>query len=106
MVVEKFTNKFIASRIIDTYVATAFFATVIFFVLNANAFTPIEMIFGVIMATVGFKGLAHFVMALVISLYNLDNKKEEIEFDEQSARLDGLINDLALQQTKLKTSKE
>lgn len=103
MVVEKFTNNFIASRILDTYVATAFFATLIFFVLNANAFTPIEMIFGVIIVTIGFKGLGHFVMSLVISLYNLDNKKDEIEFDEQSARIDGLLNDLALQQTKIKT---
>ena len=103
MIVEKFTNRFIASRVLDLYVATAFFATLIFFVLNANAFTPIEIIFGVIVVTIGFKGLAHFVMALVISLFNVEQNKDEIEFEEQASRIDGLLNDLALQQTKIKT---
>jgi hypothetical protein len=104
VVVEKFTHHFIASRVLDIYVGTAFFATLIFFVLNANAFNPLEIIFGVIMVTIGFKGLGHFVMALVISLFNIDNQKEKIDFDEKSARIDGLMNDLALQQTKIKTN--
>ena len=106
MVVESFTNRLIASRIIDTYVATAFFATLIFFVFNAHAFTPIEMIFGVIIVTIGFKGMAHFIVSLVIAMYSLEHKKDENKFEEQSSKIEGLLNDLALQQTKIKTQKD
>lgn len=106
MVVENFTNRLIASRIIDTYVATAFFATLIFFVFNAHAYTPIEMIFGVIIVTIGFKGMAHLIVSLVIVMYDLDHKVDENKFQEQSSKIDGLLNDLALQQTKLKTQSD
>lgn len=106
MVIENFTNRLLTSRFIDTYVATAFFGTLIFFIVNAHVFTPFEMIFGVIAVTIGFKGLAHFITALVISLHNSDNKKNELEFDEKASKIDGLLNDLALQQTKLKTHNE
>lgn len=103
MVIEEFSNRVLASKIIDTYVATAFFATVVFFVLNSHAYTAIEMLFGVMIVTIAFKGLSHLMVALVIALFNLDNKKDELEFDNQVSRIDGLLNDLALQQTKIKT---
>jgi hypothetical protein len=104
MVIEKFTNRLLASRLIDTYVATAFFATLIYFTLNAHLYTPIEIISSVIIVTIAFKGLGHFVVAMIISLQNLDEKRKEVEFNEKSAEIEGLLNDLALQQTKIKTN--
>jgi hypothetical protein len=103
VLVENFTNRVLTSRIIDTYVATAFFATLVYFVLNAHAYTAIEMIFGVVLVTIAFKGLSHMMLSLVVLLYNFDNKKESAAFDETKSRIDGLLNDLSLQQTKIKS---
>jgi hypothetical protein len=105
VLVEEFSNKVLKSKIIDTYVATAFFAVVIFFTLNADIYTPVEMLFGVIFVTVAFKGLSHMMIALIILLYDFDNKKEAIELGEVSSRINGLLNDLSLQQTKIKAQK-
>ncbi len=105
MLVEEFSNKVLRSKIIDTYVATAFFAVVIFFTLNADIYTPIEMLFGVIFVTIAFKGLSHMMVALIILLYDFDHKKESIELGEVSSRINGLLNDLSLQQTKIKSQK-
>jgi hypothetical protein len=105
VLVEEFSNKVLRSKIIDTYVAAAFFAVIIFFTLNADLYTPIEMLFSVIFVTVAFKGLAHMMAALIILLYDFDNKKESIELGEVSSRINGLLNDLSLQQTRIKAQK-
>ena len=104
MIVENFSHKLLNSSIRNTYVATAFFATLIFFVINANSYTPIEMLFGVTIVTIAFKGLSNMMVSLVILLFNLDNKEEQLEFEKTSQRINGLLNELSLQQTKLKTS--
>ena len=106
MVIEDFSNRLLASRVVDTYVATAFFATLVFFVINATAYTPLEMMLGVVIVTIAFKGFSHLMIALIIAFFNLDNRKEEMEFNEKVSHLDGLLNDLALQQTKIKTQKD
>ncbi len=105
MLVEEFSNKVIRSKTIDTYVATAFFAVIIFFTLNADLYTPVEMLFGVIFSTIAFKGLSHMMIALIILLYDFDHKKESMELSEVSSRINGLLNDLSLQQTKIKSQK-
>jgi hypothetical protein len=43
------------------------------------------------------------MLSLVVLLYNFDNKKESAAFDETKSRIDGLLNDLSLQQTKIKS---
>ena len=106
MIIEDFSTRLLASRMVDTYVATAFFATLVFFVVNATAYTPLEMMLGVVIVTIGFKGLSHLMVGLVIVFFNLDNRKDEMEFNEKVAHIDGLLNDLALQQTKIKTQKD
>lgn len=103
MLVENFSNKVLRSKIIDTYVATAFFAVVIFFTLNADIYTPFEMIFGVMFVTIAFKGIAHMMVGLIILLYDFEHKKESIDFQESANRINGLLNDLSLQQTKIKS---
>lgn len=105
MLVEDFSRRVLQSKLIDTYVATAFFGVVIFFVLNADLYTPVEMVFGVVFATIAFKGVAHMMLALVILLYSFDGKREATELGEVSSRINGLLNDLTLQQTKIKSQK-
>jgi hypothetical protein len=100
---EEFSSKVLKSKMIDLYVATAFFSVVIFFTLNSDIYTPFEMLFGVIFTTIAFKGLSYMMSAIIISLYDFGHKKESIEFGEVSSRINGLLNDLSLQQTKIKS---
>ena len=104
MDIEKFSNNIVRSNILTTYVATAFFATLIYFVINANLYTPIEMVFGVIISTVFFKSIGNIMFSLLIALFNLQNKEEEMAFDKLSTNVEGLLNDLALQESKLNLS--
>ena len=105
MIVEKFSNKIIASRLFNTYVAASFFAVVIFFVLNINGFTAIEMMVGVIISTIVFKSLANTMLSMTISLLNLDNKEEAVKFEEAADRIESLVKDLAIQDAAIQSQK-
>ncbi len=105
MLVENFSKKIITSRLLDTYVAASFFATLIFFVLNSNIYSPFEMILGVMIVTVAFKGVANLMLSMTISLVNLDNAQDAIEFEEASNKLEALVNDLAIQQASVQSMK-
>ena len=104
MIIEDFSRRLITSKMMNTYVATAFFSTVIFFVLNANSYTPLEMITGVILVTIAFKGVANMMLSLVILLFNLENKGQSLEFEQTSSKVNGLLNELSLQQTKIRSN--
>jgi len=105
MVVETFSKRMIDSGILNTYVAAVFFASSIFFVLHSSYFTPIEMILGVVIATITFKGVANMMLSLVISFVNLDNKQDEVNFKKESDNLESLINDLAIQEAAIQSNK-
>ena len=104
MIIEDFSYKLISSKMMNTYVATAFFSTLIFFVLNANSYTPMEMIMGVIFVTVAFKGVSNMMLSLVILLFNLENKEQALEFEHTSSKVNGLLHELSLQKTKIKSN--
>lgn len=103
MKIDDFTNIFVKSNIINTYVAASFFATSIYFIININLYTPIEVILGIVLATIAFKGIANIMFSLVIALFNINNQNDELLFDEVSTRVNGLLGDLSLQESKLKT---
>jgi hypothetical protein len=105
MIVEAFSKKIIASRLLDTYVAASFFATLIFFVLNSNVYSPFEMILGVMLVTIAFKGVANIMLSMSISLVSLDNKQDSIEFEESANKLESLVNDLAIQEATVQSMK-
>lgn len=105
MLVESFSKKILESKIFDTYVAAVFFATLIFFVLNINNYTPFEMIFWIMIVTVGFKGIANIMFSLTIALVDIDNVEESVEFEHESNKLESLVNDLAIQEATVKTNK-
>lgn len=105
MQVNKFSKHITRSRILKTYVAVAFFSTLIFFVLNADRFTPIEMIFYIILATITFKGLSNLMLSMVIALIPLSNEQDSIEFEKASTKLESLVNDLAIQEAAVQSAK-
>lgn len=105
MIIEKFSKKMVESGILDTYVAAVFFSSVIFFVINSALFTPIEMMFGIVCSTIIFKGVANIMLSMTISLVNLDNQQDQVEFKKSSDDLDSLVNDLAIQEAAIQSSK-
>jgi len=105
MVIEKFSKKMLESGIFNTYVATVFFASLIFFVMNSSIFTPIEMMFGIVTSTILFKGVANIMLSMTISLVSLDNQQDSVNFKKDSDNLESLVNDLAIQEAAIQSSK-
>ncbi|XPV69277.1 MAG: hypothetical protein ACNI25_01575 [Halarcobacter sp.] len=100
MVVEKFSQSVINSGIFRLYIATGFFATLIFFVINADLYTPIEMIFGIIGVTVILKGVSNMMLSLIILLFSLDNKKKELDFKYNEDKIDAMLAELGVQEAQ------
>lgn len=105
MKTEEFSKRILRSKIFDTYVAAVFFGTVIFFVLNASFYTPIEMAFWVVFVTILFKGLANIMLSMLIALFNLSNEQDRLEFQKSSDELDSLVSDLAIQEAAVQSAK-
>jgi len=97
LVVEKFSQGVMNSGILKLYIATGFFATLIFFVINSDLFTPIEILFGIVGVTIILKGISNIMLSLVIALFTLDNKRDELEFKHNSDKIDALLADLTIQ---------
>ncbi len=98
MVVERFSQNVINSGLFRLYIATGFFASLIFFVVNAELFTPIEMIIGIMGITTILKGISNIMLSLIISLFSLENKKEEIDFNYNDEKIDAMMSELNVQE--------
>jgi hypothetical protein len=98
MVVERFSQNVINSGVFRLYIATGFFATVIFFVVNADLYTPFEMIVGIMGVTIVLKGLSNIMLSLVISFFSLDAKKSELDFKYNEEKIDAMLNELNVQE--------
>lgn len=85
---------------------TSFFITLIFFVLNANLFTPIEIIVSIIFITMFFKGLSHFVLSLIIRYVELRNEEEHLNFKNVTGRIDRLLEQVSSHETQLQSITE
>lgn len=97
MVVERFSQNVINSGLFRLYIGTGFFATLIFFVINAELFTPLEMIIGIMAITTILKGISNIMLSMIISLFSLENKKTEIEFNYNEEKIDAMMNELNVQ---------
>lgn len=106
MVVERFSQGVINSGLMRLYVATGFFATLIFFVVNADIFTPLEMIGGVIAATVVFKSIGNMMLSLIISLFSLDNKEAQLDYQYNREKIDSMLSELTVQDAQKTNSKK
>lgn len=98
MVIERFSQSVINSGIFRFYIGTGFFATLIFFVLNAQMFTPIDMIIGVIAVTVALKGISNLMLSMIILLFSLDNKESEMDFKYNVEKIDAMLSELKVQE--------
>lgn len=105
MKTEEFSKRLLQSGIFDTYVATVFFGVVIFFVLNSSFYTPTEMIVAIVFITILFRGLANIMISMTISLFNLSNEQDKLDFEKSSNSLESLVNDLAIQEASAQSNK-
>lgn len=96
MIIQQFSAQTIRSTVFKTYIATGFFATLIFFVLNSHIFTPYEMMLGTIVATIAFKGLSNIMVSMVILLFDLQDTHEQQQFKIAEDKLDLLIHQMNL----------
>jgi len=94
VIIERFSKTVIASGIFRFYVATGFFGTSLFFLFNAHLFTPMEIVLGIILTTIFLKTLSNVMLSLLILLFNLDNKKAELEFKYHTQKIDELLSEL------------
>ena len=104
MVIENFSHKIIGSGVFNTYVASGFFATLIFFIFNSHLFTPLEMMFGTIIITTILKGISNIMISLIILLFDLKNTKDEHQFKASEDKLDLLLNEMQMKEAQLKTA--
>ena len=102
MVVERFSQNLLNSGIFRLFIATGFFGTLIFFVINADYYTPMEMIFGVIGVTILFKGISNIMFGFIVALFSLENKEEEYNYKLTSDKIDVLLSELATREAQLK----
>ena len=105
MVIERFSQGVINSGVFKIYTATGFFATLIFFVINADLFTPMEMLLGIIIITVALKGVTNMMLSLMILLFNFDNKKAQLDFEYNAEKIDSIISELAVKEAAAKNEK-
>jgi hypothetical protein len=108
MIVERFSQNVLNSGLFRFYIATGFFATLIFFTINADLFTPIEMILGIIMVTIVLKGVSNMMFSLIISFFSLDNKRSEFDFKYNEEKIQVMLNELTVKDiidTNTKTQK-
>ncbi len=106
MVVERFSQNIIGSGLFKIYIATGFFATLIFFVINADLFTPLEMLVGIIGVTVVLKGVTNMMLSLIILLFSFDNKQAQIDFEYNSEKIDSLLAGLSIQDSTANSTKK
>lgn len=97
MIIERFSQTVINSGLFKLYIATGFFGSLIFFVVNADLFTPIEMILGIILVTIVLKGISNIMLSLIISLFSLDNKRSEFDFKYNEEKIQVILNELSVQ---------
>lgn len=96
MIIERFSQTVINSGVFRLYIATGFFATLIFFTVNADLFTPAEMILGIILVTIVLKGISNMMLSLIISLFSLDNKRNEFDFKYNEEKIQVMLNELSV----------
>ncbi|MCG3702237.1 hypothetical protein L5F41_09040 [Aliarcobacter butzleri] len=106
MVIERFSQNLINSGIFKIYIATGFFATLIFFVVNSELFSPIEMILGSILITIILKGLSNLMLSFMVSSFSLENKKAEFDFKYNEEKINILLNQLVAKEADEKLSKD
>lgn len=98
MVIERFSQNVLNSGLFRLYIGAGFFGTLIFFVINADLFTPLEMIVGIMAITILLKGLTNIMFSLIVSFFSLENKRAELEFKYNEEKIDAMLNELNIKE--------
>jgi hypothetical protein len=93
------------SGLFHTYIATGFFAILIFFILNSHLYTPLEMLYGTILVTILLKAVSNIMFSLVILLYDFKNTHDMHEIKIAEDKLDLLVNEMQMREAELKSIK-
>jgi len=105
MAIENFSRKIMGSGVFHIYIAAGFFGTLIFFVLNSNLFTPLEMTFGTIIVTIALKSISNLMFSLIVLLFDLKHTHEEHDFKMAEDRLNILLNQMNVAEASAQASK-
>ncbi|OCL82944.1 hypothetical protein [Arcobacter porcinus] len=92
MIVEKFSQNLINSGIFKLYVAIGFCATLIFFVLNSDIFSPLEMVFGAVFVTMILKGASNVVFSFIMKHFTLDRRVDDFNQKYNEEKVSFLLN--------------
>jgi len=106
VVVERFSQNVISSGLFKIYIATGFFASLIFFVINADHFTPMEMLVGIIGITIILKGISNMMLSIIILLFNFDNKQAQLDFEYNSDKIDTILAEMSINDATVKNDKK
>ncbi len=98
MVIERFSQNVLNSGLFRLYIATGFFATLIFFVINSELFTPMEIVVWIVSITIFLKGVSNIMFSLLILLFSLDNKRTELEYKYNEEKIDAMLNELNIKE--------
>ncbi len=104
MVIENFSRNVMGSGVFNTYIATGFFATLIFFIFNSHLFTPMEMMFGTIIVTIALKGVSNMMFSLLVLLFNLQGLDDEQQYKIAEERLDLLTHEIQMKSAQSKSA--
>ena len=55
-----------------------------------------EMILGIILVTVTLKGVSNLMLSLIISLFSLENKRNEFDFKYNEEKIQVMLNELSV----------
>lgn len=100
MVVERFSQNLINTGIFKIYIAIGFFATIIFFTFNSELFSPLQMLFGVILVTVTLKGFSNLMLSFIVNNFSLDQKRMEFDNRYNEDKINLLLNQLVVKDIK------
>jgi hypothetical protein len=106
MTIETFTSNVIRTGIFKTYIATGFFALLIFFTINSNLYTPMEMMIAVVILTVALKSVANMMLSLLILLFDYSSAEDEQKFKIEEEKLNLLLSEVKMNQARADAHKE
>jgi hypothetical protein len=69
-------------------------------------YTAFEMIIGTIFFTVLLKGITQMMFSMLILLFKLDNKKDELEYNEKRQECEKLMGEIKLFDVNQELEKE
>ena len=105
MIVERFSQNIIGSGVLRLYMATGFFASMAFFILNITLFSPMEIMVYMAIITVALKGLSNLMLGFVIALFNISNKEDELHHSVYGDKINSLVSELTLKEQNAQLQK-